>query len=111
MLIDIDTLNELHEIMGDDFGELVGVFISDSQTQIENLKSAISSSNAEDVRRIAHTLKGSSSNLGLGVLSESCQVLEHKAAEGSLVEANEHLEIITSNYEAAKKALEENFAS
>ncbi len=107
MPIDLDILNELKEIMGDDFEELISIFISDGQTQIDALRNAISSSETEDVRRIAHTLKGSSANLGINTLSQSCLVLEHKAAEGSLDDANEDLEIIISNYNAAKKTLEE----
>lgn len=109
MLVDIDTLNELKEIMGDDFDELIAIFISDGNTQIENLRLAISTSNSDDIRRIAHTLKGSSANLGINTLSESCRVLEHKAAEDSLEDAQELLEQIISNYEAAKEALEEKF--
>ncbi|MCW8931524.1 MAG: Hpt domain-containing protein [Gammaproteobacteria bacterium] len=109
MLIDLDTLNELKEIMEDDFDELISVFISDSQTQIKSLQEAINSSNSEDIRRIAHTLKGSSANLGINDLSESCRVLEHKAADNSLEDANELFEKIKTNCETAISALEENF--
>ena len=109
MPIDLDTLNELKEIMEDDFDELLSVFISDGQSQIDNLRLAINSSNTADTRRSAHTLKGSSANLGLHSLSESCQLLEYKAAEDSLEGATELLQQIISNYEAVKKTLEENF--
>ncbi len=55
--IDLTTLNELKEIMGNDFSELVTVFISDSQIQLDDLKAAIAASDAETIRHIAHTIK------------------------------------------------------
>lgn len=109
MSIDFDTINELKEIMGDDFSELITIFVSDGKTQIENLKISINSSNLEETRRFAHTLKGSSANLGINALSESCRALESSTAEGSLEDAGELLEQIINQYEVAKKALEENF--
>ncbi|MCU7940467.1 MAG: Hpt domain-containing protein [gamma proteobacterium symbiont of Bathyaustriella thionipta] len=109
MTIDMNTLNELKEIMEDDFDELIAIFISDGQAQIEDLKKAIDASNSDDVRRIAHTLKGSSANLGVIDLSESCKILEYKAAEGVLEDANELLENIVSNFIETKNTLEENF--
>lgn len=104
--IDFDTLNELKEIMEDDFNILVSVFISDGKNQIDALKLAINSSNAEDIRRITHTLKGSSLNLGVQHLSELCKILEHNAAENKLDDANELVQKIVTEYEEVKLALE-----
>ena len=109
MSIDLNTLNELKEIMGEDFGELISIFITDSQNQIDALKAAIDAENIKDVQRIAHTIKGSSANLGVNVLSESSRVLEHQASEGSLANAGEFLEKIIIDYNDAKKILEESF--
>ena len=109
MSIDLDTLNELKEIMEDDFDELISIFISDGEAQIEQLRLAINALNTSDVRRIAHTLKGSSANLGVTDLSESCRVLEHEAAENSLIKADELLENIISEFDSAKIILEEKF--
>ena len=107
--IDLDTLNELKEIMGDDFDELISTFISDGKIQIDNLKHAIDSSSAFEVRRIAHTLKGSCANLGAHTMSEICNILELNATDNMPGEANELFEKIKTEYEQVKKALEENF--
>jgi len=104
--IDLDTLNELKEIMEDEFNILISVFISDGKDQIENLKQAIGSSNPEDIRRIAHTLKGSSSNLGLHHLSELSKTLEHNAADNKLDDAYELLQKIITEYEEVIETLE-----
>lgn len=109
MTIDISILNELKEIMEDDFDELISIFISDGKTQIEDMKKAIDSSNIDEVKRIAHTLKGSSVNIGVLDLSESCKALEYKAAENSLEGANELLKKIIEEFNETKKFLENNF--
>jgi len=108
-VIDMDTLNELKEIMEDDFDDLINTFIADGQDQLDNLQSAIADSVTADIRRIAHTLKGSSANLGAHALSESCKVLEHNAAEENLTEADMQFSTIKSEYELVKSALHENF--
>lgn len=109
MLIDLSTLNDLKEIMQDDFDQLISTFISDGQTQIENLRLAVNCSDTKNIQRIAHALKGSSANLGIHALSESCQDLEHNAAENSSAQASELLDKIISHFEAVKKTLEENY--
>lgn len=105
--IDLNTLNELKEIMEDDFNELITIFISDGINQIELLKQAIESSETENIRRIAHTLKGSSSNLGITGLSELSKTLEYSAAENQLADADALLKKISSEFETVKKTLEE----
>ncbi len=105
--INLTTLNELKEIMGDDFSELVTIFISDGNTQLDNLDTAIASSNAEDTRRIAHTLKGSSANLGIDTLSQMCKELEVCAADNNLSCANDLFNTISNEYNEVKVQLED----
>ncbi len=109
MSIDLDILNELKEIMAEDFSDLVNIFVSDGQEQIENLRQSIRAQSTDDTRRIAHTFKGSSANLGITGLSEHCRQLEHLAADNSLEGAEEILKQIISDYETAKNTLEEKF--
>lgn len=109
MTINLEILNELKDIMEDDFDELISLFISDGQAQIDELKNAIASSKTIDVRQIAHTLKGSSANIGMFDLSESCQTLEYKAADALFEGADELLEKIINDFNETKKTLENNF--
>ncbi len=108
-IIDLDVLNELKEIMEDDFDELIETFIADGQKQLDALRVAIDASIVPDIRRIAHTLKGSSANLGANALSETCKVLEHDAAEDNLGDVNKQYEKIRNAYEAVKGFLSREF--
>lgn len=106
-LLNLDTLNELKEIMGDEFNLLVSIFVADGKEQIEKLKLAIDSQNTEEIRQIAHTLKGSSSNLGMHQLAETCKTLESRAADTNLDNAEVLLQKIMTDYEQARSALEQ----
>ena len=108
-VIDLSVLIELKEIMEDDFSELIETFIMDGQEQLNNLRLAIDESNSVDVRRIAHTLKGSCANLGATALSEACMTLEHNAADDNLSGADEQYDQINKEYLRLKTALNENF--
>lgn len=109
MSIDLDALNELKAIMVDDFTDLIHIFLADGETQIENIRQAINTDNLEDTRRIAHTFKGSSANLGLTDLSERCRQLEHLATKNSLDGAKKIMEQIIGDYKTAKNTLEEKY--
>ncbi len=104
--IDLTALNELKTIMGDDFSELVTVFISDSQIQLDDLKAAIAASDAPAIRRNAHTIKGSSANLGIETLSSICKELELKAADNCIESAGDLLNSIINEYNTVKIELE-----
>jgi len=109
MTFNLEILNELKEIMEDDFDELISLFVLDGQAQIDDLKKAVASLKAIDVRQIAHTLKGSSANIGMFDLSESCKALEFKAADASFEGAEELLEKIINDFNETKKILKNNF--
>ncbi len=104
--IDLTSLNELKGIMGDDFSELITVFINDGQTQLNNLASAVEASDAPTIKRIAHTLKGSSANLGIEQLSAICKELELKAADNVLDSASDLLSTISNEFKDVKIILE-----
>ena len=107
--IDYAALNELKEIMEDDFDELITTFISDGHSLIKNLQVAIDLSIVPDIRRIAHTLKGSSANFGAHPLSQACNALELNASDNTLDDANDLLEKIKTEFESVKSELKEKF--
>lgn len=109
MSIDLAVLKELKEIMEEDFDELILTFIADGQIQLDNLRKAIDASAADDIKRIAHTIKGSSANIGAMELSEAGRILEFNAAGMQFDAADEYYEDIKREYEAVKTALAENF--
>ncbi len=80
-LFDDQTITELKEIMGDDIGMLLETFIEDSKSKVTDLSKALEHGDANIIRRVAHSLKGSCKNVGAIAMALLCEEMEHKAKE------------------------------
>jgi histidine phosphotransfer protein HptB len=81
------TLDELRDSVGGDsefVGELVDEFLKDAPTQLQTLRAAAASGDADAARRAAHTLKGNGRTFGAGGLAALCQEAEAAAGAGDL---------------------------
>lgn len=80
--LDQTLLNELRELMEDDFSVLLDAYLTEAPTQRQAIEDAYAGGDAETLRRCAHSLKGSSSNIGAAGLAGYCQKLEDQAHSG-----------------------------
>ena len=99
----------LLESVGDDadfMAELMETYFDDSPRLLAAMQEALSASNAEDLRRAAHSLKSSSANFGALRLSKKCKELEDIGKAGVLEGAAEQIGQIVAEYEKARAALE-----
>lgn len=92
-VINMDTLNDLKDTLGDDFPELVDTFIDSTRSQLDSFSGAAQ----DEVIRMAHSIKSSSAYLGAESLSGMAAQLEAgvKTDEGfdtSAVIGNMHKE-------------------
>ncbi len=79
--VDTDTLAVLREVMEDDFDVLVQTFLDDARERIPQLRSLLAGGDCEGLRQMAHSLKGSSGNLGAAPLSALCFQVEQCAKD------------------------------
>lgn len=82
--IDPAVIETLREVMEDNFTLLLETYLADASERIEKLKPLQLSADADAIRKLAHSLKGSSSNLGALHLAELCLRLEEKGRTGNL---------------------------
>jgi HPt (histidine-containing phosphotransfer) domain-containing protein len=85
--VDRATLHDLLETTGNDpafLAELIDTYLVDASALLESMRQAIASSDTEQLRRAAHSLKSNSASLGAGALSGMCQELEQQARQGVL---------------------------
>lgn len=82
--LNYDTLNTLKQVMEDDFALLIDTFVQDSTDRINTLREVIQGTEADLIRRAAHSFKGSSSNIGASQLSALCSAVEKKALQNNL---------------------------
>ena len=74
--LDPDVLSALREVMEDEYPKLLDTFLADSEARLNLLHAT------EDTAQLieaAHSLKGSSGNLGANRLAELCSQLEYNA--------------------------------
>ena len=64
--------------------EILNVFLGDVPQRIDRLKAAWREHNAAEVQRCAHSLKGSSGNIGADGMFAVCRELDERAKAGDL---------------------------
>ncbi|CBL46760.1 Probably signal protein, hpt [gamma proteobacterium HdN1] len=81
--VDIDSLNDLKDIMESEYEMLINTYLSDSEARIVDIQAAIDSADADALRKSAHSIKGSSSNVCATALAEIARLLENAGKEGT----------------------------
>ncbi len=78
----IDSLNELNSGPEEDIlGELIEIYKSQTPNLINQIKLHFKAGNFDDLKKMAHKLKGSSANIGLKSLAENCSKLEEMSSK------------------------------
>lgn len=81
---DATIMDTLHSIMGDDIVELYREYAKDTQQRIVNIEALITDfKDPRQIQMLAHSLKGSSANVGASHMAGLCQQLEAASREGS----------------------------
>ena len=106
-MLNLMTLNELKEMLEEGLDELLDEYLLDTPSQLEQLKVAVEAGDITAIASVAHTLKGSSGNLGVSGVSELCQQLEQEARGGAVTNGSGALEAIAAAFEQAKSELAE----
>ncbi|MAZ88231.1 MAG: histidine kinase [Cellvibrionaceae bacterium] len=104
--VDAETLTMLKDVMEDDFDTLITTYVDDVVARIPRLKAALGSQNFEDLRHCAHSLKGSSSNLGALPLADLCMQVETLAKEMCVEGVEPLLTQIETEFHQVKAQLE-----
>lgn len=106
--VDISALQDLKDIMEDEYANLINTFITDSSTKLDELATIIARADADGLRKTAHSLKGSSSNICAGALSEQARQLEFMGKEGQVEGAAVLLEQMKTEFQTVKTILSQS---
>ena len=101
---DLMFLQELQELMGEDMDQLLDTFEESMVEQMPKMKKAIAEGHSDELRRLAHTMKGASASVGGQALSDCLYELERCASRGELDQARQFLGAVEQAY--AEYALE-----
>lgn len=104
----IDNLRSLNPDDNDEFlREIIGIFLEDAPLRLNELSSALASSDLRSFVRAAHSIKGSSANVGATVLCAAAGRLEHKANAEGMSDVAALIEEVHQRFIEAKLALEQ----
>lgn len=107
--LDRDVLTSLRLIMEEDFAALLNAWWQDAGEKMAQLHEAVRNDDHDAVRRTAHSLKGSGSNLGLLALNAVCHEIESTATSMNLAsEATGYMLVnLQQSINASAQALQE----
>ena len=98
--MDQAVVNALRDVMEGGFADLLDTFISDSDKCVVVLNSA---QQATALGTVAHSFKGSSSNMGAIRLAHLCGILEDRAKKSPLVGIDELVSKVTAEYKMVRR--------
>ena len=102
----IDTLRQLTPPGEPDvLAEVLELFLQDVPRRIEKLRAAYDASDAVELHRAAHSLKGSAGNIGAQALYGVCRQLDEKGRAGDLADAKPLVEALVAEYARVEVAI------
>jgi len=107
---DILDFNEFMERVQDDkdlLMELLDIFAEDYQEKIASLQKAVNNNNIEEIKSIAHSLKGASGNISAKRMRELFLSMEDTVKNSDMDGANKILEDLSKEYEALNSRINE----
>ncbi len=109
-IIDQDAIENLRAL-GDDEGddsflrEVIEIFVTDTPVRVSELRSSLAAGDQATFTRAAHSIKGSSSNVGAQRLCEMAKNLEHDSRDG-IAGLESRIEDLNAAFLEAKRELE-----
>lgn len=95
--IDEDVVNQMLEDLGEDaFNEVMGMFLENLDERVNNIKNAIETGEADELRQFAHAMKGTAATMGAMGLSALGKKLEDMCSSGDISAARETLDELNS---------------
>ncbi len=108
--IDLVTVKELVEIMGEDMPMLLDSYIADTRAKLTQLAKLHPDTDQESIFRLAHSLKGSSRNIGISAFADYCEEIEELARAEKLNKNGVDQQRLQSLFDSAIEALNQQLA-
>ena len=102
----IENLRSLNPDDNDEFlREIAGIFLEDTPLRIAELEQSLAAADLPKFTRAAHSIKGSSANLGAMALRAVAERLEHHARTNGVTAAAPFVAEITAEFARAQTEL------
>ena len=110
LIVDTEAISNLRALSPDDgdafLKEIIGIFIEDTPIRIAELHKNQASGDAITFTRTAHSIKGSSSNVGANELRSIAEKLEHQARQYGIHDVEALIAELEAAFIRTKEALQ-----
>jgi len=96
--LDQEVIRDLLDVMGEEFTDLVQVYLEDTPKNQKTLEQAAARRDTAGLIAPSHSLKSTSANLGALNLAEIAKRIEHGARSGSLDNPPEHVRALSMEF-------------
>ena len=107
--IDLEAIANLKDLNPGDGGEflreIVAIYIEDTPKRIADMKTCLASGDVQTFTRAAHTIKGSSANVGAQVLKNIAERLEVISRRDGLAAVSDMIAECDAEFERVKAEL------
>lgn len=114
-IVDLEAIENLRALSPDDgdvfLKEILGIFLEDMPVRIAELHRSNASGDTESFIRAAHSIKGSSSNVGAAEVRAIAETLEHHSRKHGIAGQEAQISELEAAYARAKTELEKLLAS
>jgi signal transduction histidine kinase/CheY-like chemotaxis protein/HPt (histidine-containing phosphotransfer) domain-containing protein len=104
-VLSLEVVQELQELMGEEFNRLVRVFLDDAPTHLAKLEEAARGGEVAELIGPAHTIKSASANLGALMLSAQAKHIELGARQRVLEDPQAEVARLRAAWQEADEAL------
>lgn len=108
------NLDRVQETSGGDVEfekELFAIYLDDTEQRLAELRSNIAAGDADTAKRVAHTVKGSSANVGAEQVRAAAARLEQQIAHGGLAETSGAVNELDAAFRTAREYINQYLAS
>lgn len=83
-ILDLYVIDKVHDVLGDKFGEMIEIYISNSAKYAADIRAALKDKNIEDIVIPSHTLKSISKQIGAVLLSNIAENIEDRVRNSQM---------------------------
>lgn len=105
--LDEKSLAHLKSVIGDSLAPILRTYLDITPALLDDLEKAIQQANGPDIKRHAHTLKGSSANIAALDLPKLCLEMEYFGRDGNIEQAQILWPKVNHAYSELKTAIEQ----
>lgn len=107
-LLDLNTLNDLRDMLGDSLSEIAVSFLDGLDAEVQRV---VATQGTDAMQAAAHSLKGSSGNMGAAQLAAEAAAIEKLAHAADWAQAASRLDSLKTLAAATHQALTRYLAS